>query len=260
MRFSIVIPNYNSEKTIIKLLDSIRTQTYKNYEVLIIDDVSTDRSMELIENYIEENKLDYYTHKLSTKRYNGGTRNVGVQLAKGDYIVFADCDDYFYNDNCLQAISNAIDKEPNIDLVRLPYSFIELGQGNVNLHETDLRSLAFTEFVAPWTKCVRRDLFVPFPENTLIEDVVQHIAQIDNIEDFTYCEQPIIVWNRRNENAISYKHRHHPFGSKRFNSIYRNVADLLDLRCKHDYCEERRIQRANWYLNIIHNGQEGQIV
>ena len=55
MRFSVIIPNYNSEKWIKKLLDSIYEQTYDDYEVIIVDDMSTDRSPELILDYIKKN-------------------------------------------------------------------------------------------------------------------------------------------------------------------------------------------------------------
>ena len=55
-RFSVIIPNYNSEKWIKKCLDSVLNQTYKNYEVIIVDDISTDNSLKIIEKY--KNKFD----------------------------------------------------------------------------------------------------------------------------------------------------------------------------------------------------------
>ena len=256
MKFSIVIPNYNSEKWIDKCLNSILEQTYKDYEVIIVDDMSTDNSVAKIKEFTDSRiKLI----KLTQKRWNGGTRNVGVENAKGDYILFADCDDWFYTNNCLETIANIIDKSKT-DLVRLSYHFIEIGEGDVILNEKTLPELTKTVFVAPWTKCVKRELFVPFPENTLIEDVVQHIAQIDNIETFELCPIPIMVWNRTNKDAISATGRKYTADSKRYSSIYRNVADLIDLRCKHTYCEEHRVWRLNNYLDIVHTSKEDTIV
>lgn len=259
MKFSIIIANYNSEKWIERLLKSILEQTYTDYEVIIVDDMSKDKSVEIVEKYVDKFKEKLKIIKLEEKRWNGGTRNVGVENAKGEYLLFADCDDWFYSKDGFKAISDIIDsKRP--DLVRLPYHFIDIGEGDVPLCERSIEELANTVFVAPWTKCVKRELFVPFPENTLIEDIVQHIAQIDNIETFALCPIPIMVWNRRNREAISANGRIYEKESKRYTSIYRNLADLMDLRCKHDYCEKRRQARIAFYEDIVHNSKEGTIV
>ena len=260
MKFSIIIPNYNSEKTIVKLLDSIKNQNYKDYEVIIVDDVSTDNSINIIKEYIRtNNNLDITLFELTKKRYNGGTRNAGVECASGNYILFADCDDWIFSNESLENISKVIDKNQNIDLVRLSYAPCIKGEygslGIIKLREKTLEELVSTVFVAPWLKCIRRDLFIPFPENTLCEDVVQHIAQIDIIETFICSET-----HRDNPEAISADGRVYERDSKRFSSIYRQLADLLDLRCKHDYCEKERQKRIEWYLDKIHKSQEGTIV
>lgn len=263
MRFSIVIPNYNSEKTIVKLLDSIKNQNCKDYEVIIVDDVSTDNSCKVIDEYITRNNLynQFFLDNLHKKRYNGGTRNAGVEEARGDYIVFADCDDWFYSEYSLARLNEVITKRPNIDLVRLCYApYVNGNIGKVELKEKSLPELVESIFVAPWLKCIRRDLFVPFPENTLCEDVVQHIAQIDKIEAFECCDLPIMVWNRDNKDAISADGRTYSRDSKRFSSLYRQLADLLDLRCEHSYCEKERQKRIDWYLDKFHRAEEGTIV
>lgn len=261
MRFSIIIPNYNSEQTIVKLLDSIKNQNYKDYEVVIVDDMSTDNSVEVIKNY---QGLPINLIELKEKRYNGGTRNVGVENAKGDYILFADCDDWLFDNESLESLSKVIDRNPHIDLVRLSYAPCINGEygslGIIRLHEKTLAELVDTVFVAPWLKCIRRDLFVPFPENTLCEDVAQHIAQIDRIEQFVCCEKPIMVWNRDNPDAISADGRTYSIYSKRFSSLYRQLADLLDLKLTHDYCEQERQKRVNWYMDKFHKAEEGTIV
>ena len=262
MRFSIVIPNYNSEKTIVKLLDSIKNQTFKDYEVVIVDDMSTDNSLSIIEEYAKTHQdMNIYSCRLGYKGYNGGTRNVGANMSQGDYLLFADCDDWFYSNRCLEDLSRVIDNNPNIDLVRLSYApWVNGNIGNVQLREANLQELVSSVFVAPWLKCIRRDLFVPFPENTLCEDVVQHIKQIDVIERFTYCTTPIMVWNRDNPEAISADGRTYSIYSKRFSSLYRQLADLLDLKLTHDYCEQERQKRVNWYMDKFHKGEEGTIV
>ena len=116
------------------------------------------------------------------------------------------------------------------------------------------KDLVNSVFCAPWTKCVKRELFVPFPENTLLEDVVQHIAQVDVINSIGLVDVPVVVWNRTNENAISSEVKTYTRDDKRYSSVYRNVADLLDLRCTHDYCEEHRQWRLNNYIDIVQRG------
>lgn len=251
MRFSIIIPNYNSSKYILKCLNSISNQTYKNYEVIIIDDMSTDNSCEIIKNY---NKIPLKLIELTKKAYNGGTRNIGVKESIGEYIIFMDCDDWFYNESVLEKISREIDST-HADLIRLPYqAYTTTAQCKIPLKEKTLKELANTIFVAPWTKCVKKEKFIEFPENTLLEDVVQHIAQIDNIETIGYVGTPVIVWNRSNENAISSAVAKYDKTSKRYSSVYRNMADLLDLKCKHDYCEGQRLFRIKNYEDIIQRG------
>lgn len=251
--FSIIIPNYNSSKWITKCLDSILEQTFKNYEIIIVDDMSTDNSVDIIKKYfIKTNKI--HLIELTKKAYNGGTRNIGVENANGKYILFMDCDDWFNNNMVLSNIVQEIEKT-NADLIRLPYmAYCNGKKARVMLKEENLKKLVDTIFVAPWTKCIKRELFVPFPENTLLEDVVQHIAQIDNIETIGYCPVPVIVWNRSNENAISSDVAKYTKESKRYSSVYRNLADLLDLKCKHDYCEEQRQWRIKNYEDIISRG------
>lgn len=89
--FSIVIPLYNKSKFIIRALESIKSQTYKNYEVIIVNDGSTDNSKEVVENYLK--KLDSST-KEKFKLYNicnsgvSSARNYGLQHSSYDYIAF----------------------------------------------------------------------------------------------------------------------------------------------------------------------------
>lgn len=91
---SIVIPAYNAEKTIVKCLDSIVNQTYKNLEIIVVNDGSKDKTKEIIENYGD--------HRIVLiNKENGGVssaRNKGIDVAQGEYITFIDSDDYVAHD------------------------------------------------------------------------------------------------------------------------------------------------------------------
>lgn len=258
-KISIIIPNYNSQEWIIKLFQSIDNQTFTDFEVIIVDDISTDGSFEYCKQYARD-RSNVTVVQNKVKRYNGGTRNAGVELAEGEYIVFIDCDDWFYEKRSLLNIAEIIDKT-HADLIRLSYTYqMQKGLGAVIFDEKDIETITHSLFVAPWTKCIKRELFVPFPENTLLEDVVQHIAQCDVIESVALCTEPIAVWNRTNENAISADKRVYTRDSKRYSSLYRNIADLIDLKVNHEYCKDEREKRIEWYLDKVHHAKEDTVI
>ena len=90
--FSIIVPVYNVEKYIKKCLESIKNQTYTNFEVIIVNDGSKDSSQIIIDEYVNsDNRFKSFIKK------NGGlssARNYGLKYVKGDYILFLDSDDY----------------------------------------------------------------------------------------------------------------------------------------------------------------------
>lgn len=89
---SVIIPNYNSEKFIVETIESVLSQTYQNWELLVVDDCSTDSSVALIEGYTQrDNRI-----RLLRNENNKGAayaRNVGLQQAQGKWIAFLDSDD-----------------------------------------------------------------------------------------------------------------------------------------------------------------------
>ncbi|MCB2293950.1 glycosyltransferase [Clostridium algoriphilum] len=98
MKLSIIIPAYNVEKYIKKTINSLIAQTKKGFEIIIVDDGSTDNTLKVISECIEENNLDYCK---VIQKANGGVstaRNEGIEAAKGKYIMFLDGDDYVDKD------------------------------------------------------------------------------------------------------------------------------------------------------------------
>ena len=94
-KISVIVPLYNSEGTIKKSINSILNQTYKDFEIIIIDDGSTDKSKIKIKNLIDNEKVRYYYIKHSGKP--SIVRNFGIKKAKSEYIAFNDADDIWFN-------------------------------------------------------------------------------------------------------------------------------------------------------------------
>lgn len=93
---SIIVPNYNSAKFIGATIESVIAQTYTNWELVIIDDHSTDGSQSVIQNYAAHNNK---IRLLSTQKNSGGPatpRNIGIEAASGEYIAFLDSDDTWF--------------------------------------------------------------------------------------------------------------------------------------------------------------------
>lgn len=136
---SIIIPMYNSEKYVIHTLKSILEQTYTNYEVIIIDDCSTDNCFNLCKEFIKENT------KFHLFQNNGNkgicyTRNYGLKMAKGDFIAFCDDDDIilpkFLEDNI-----NELDKE-NACFIKFGRELIDVDKNNnvVSQKKSDIKN------------------------------------------------------------------------------------------------------------------------
>ena len=230
-------------------MQSIKAQTFRDYEVIIVDDISTDGSLQIIENYLSDNVHLYVNNR---KRYNGGTRNVCVEKAKGEYILFIDCDDYFYTNRAFEIIAEIIELDNKPDVVRLPYHYlVKRGEGDIILKENTPEELMKSVFIAPWTQCIKRDLIVEFPENTLIEDVSQPIEQIDKIKPISLGPIPVCVWNCRNENALRNPQTEGK-SIKRLASWWYIIGNLMELEGKlqHDYSEAHRKWRLNNYYQI----------
>lgn len=125
-KFSIIIPVYNVEKYIKKCLDSVLNQTYKDYEVIVVDDGTEDDSIKLIEDY---------PVKIVHQKNQGlsAARNHGAKIAKGEYIIFLDSDDY-WNKDLLKKISSSIKDEP--DIVRFQIQEVD-ETGNKKIYEEE---------------------------------------------------------------------------------------------------------------------------
>ena len=123
MRFSVIVPVYNVEKYIEKCLNSILNQTYKDFEIIIVNDGSPDNSQSIVDKYVK----NYPEIIKSYIKENGGlsdARNFGVKKANGDYLVFVDSDDYI-NSELLEKLNEEIEKYPDIDIVGYDFNIID---------------------------------------------------------------------------------------------------------------------------------------
>ncbi len=112
---SIVIPAYNAARFITKTLDSVKAQTFKEYEVVVVDDGSLDNTGEIVDNYIRIHGLAGQCIRQENKKI-AGARNTGINFARGEYIALLDHDDLWYP-NKLQVVLDKFKLHPEVDLI-----------------------------------------------------------------------------------------------------------------------------------------------
>lgn len=123
-KFSVIIPVYNVEKYIRKCVDSVLNQTFKDYEIIVVNDGSPDKSIEMIKDY-DVTIIEQKNQGLSA------ARNAGAKKAKGEYIIFLDSDDYWRKD-LLKEINKSLKNNP--DVVRFQIQEIFEDQDGVLEH------------------------------------------------------------------------------------------------------------------------------
>ena len=110
---SVIIPTFNCAHYITDAVESVLNQTYNDFEIIVIDDGSTDNTRSVLQNYIESGKIKYiYQENMGP----GAARNSGIQMARGDYIAFLDADDVLLPAS-LQRRVRLFEKYPFLDMV-----------------------------------------------------------------------------------------------------------------------------------------------
>ena len=186
MLFSVIVPMYNASKSIRLCLDSILRQNFDDYEVIIINDGSTDDSGSICREIANGNdKVLLYTFE------NGGVgkaRRRGIQRARGDFLIFVDVDD-FISPDLLNTLAGIIEFQGDVELIRYHSNLINDDEHknhqrynsdvNLNIPMTGLDALrAWTnlekKYALYWLFAFKRELFdrvTPMPELRCYEDV-----------------------------------------------------------------------------------------
>ena len=113
---SIIIPTYNRKHLLQRAIDSCLSQTYKNIEIIIIDDHSTDGTNDSIKEYMQKDKRIRYCKNKAGKKGANAARNTGIGIARGEFLTFCDSDDYLL-ENSIEVRVAVFQKNPQIGLV-----------------------------------------------------------------------------------------------------------------------------------------------
>ena len=133
---SIILPVYNAEQFLKETMLSIITQNYKNIELLIINDASTDRSREIINNF-NDKRITLFN--LEKNKGVANARNIGLKESKGEYITFIDSDDLWTSDKITEQVKFM--KQNKLDLCYSYYDRIDIKGKQLNTVSTLAESL-----------------------------------------------------------------------------------------------------------------------
>ena len=135
---SIILPTYNVEKYLLQCLESIKGQTYKNYEVIIVIDGASDNSYEIAKDYCARN--NQFSVYWQENAGSGSARNKGLDYAKGDYVCFIDPDDWiepYYIENLLKSQQHA-----DFDLVTTYANFVYYDKNEIEIGRKQRNAIA----------------------------------------------------------------------------------------------------------------------
>ena len=216
--FSIIIPIFNADKYLNLCLNSILNQTYIHFELILVNDGSTDNSKEICEEFAKRDSRIKVVNKI-----NGGVstaRNVGIKLAKGDWLLFADADDELYPDS-LSNLFNLI--ENNITLIIGGYTKCNekgktLFQNNQKFCYTINRDEALMYMYLPkefpyqgylWNKLFRADIIkdnnLHFDEEIFFNEdrlfITQYLCKCNG--NIKYFSTPVYKYFERNTGAMA---------------------------------------------------------
>lgn len=199
---SIIIPVYNSEKYLNNCIKSIINQTYKDLDIILINDGSKDDSLKICNKY---KKLDKRVRVFN--KDNSGvsdTRNYGIKEAKGNYIMFIDSDDYIDKDYVKNLIEN-FEKGLYIRTANLNYSEIKISKNSIYSVDDFIKYALEGKFLfCVWGGLYEKQMIGKFDKNTYyMEDAIFLIEYLQKCDNIKLIVSPSMYHYTNNPNSIT---------------------------------------------------------
>lgn len=263
---SIIVPVYNTSKYLRKCLDSMKHQTYANIEVILVDDGSTDESVQICDEYAKEDEKFKVIHKINGGQ--GSARNVGLDNARGDLLAFLDSDDSMEKD-CLKNLYEDM-LQRNLDIASCNYGrydeegvFLSRFEDRYSDFVVDgieaQKRIWYAECInlAPWGKVYKRELWkgIRFEECRYYEDYATMHKVYLQADRFGYIHEPQIRYLVRKGSDV-----------RSFNQLKLKTLDIADAAI--EFCKQNELELLNAaikkavnmyfhnYLNMPPDGEE----
>lgn len=239
MKVSFILPIYNVEKYLSECVESILVQTYRDFEILLVDDGSPDNCPALCDEWARKDDRIKALHKP-----NGGlsdARNYGLEHAQGDYVVFVDSDDFWVNKDCLENLMNVVDVHPECDFIGFNCSyyysdtktFKKWVAYDESLSKPTDKDTVLCSLVAsgtfPMSACLKiikrkslSEINLHFIKGLLSEDIPWFINLLEGAKKCMFINDYIYAYRQGVVGSIS-----NSFSIRNFNSILRIIDNEL---------------------------------
>ena len=238
VKVSVIMPIYNNENHLENALDSLINQTFTDFEVICVDDGSSDNSPEILRQYVANDaRIKIISRENSGP---GSARNNGLKHAFGEYIFFMDSDDWIVPDFLKMACENAISNDSEILFFKIGnivndknvelkpyYNFDEIFKDvNFNKFTFNYKSVkkhVMNSHFAPWTKLYKKEFLdrygdFEFDEELPYEDVLFHIKAILRSSKISFVPHYLYYYRLDNEDSVSYD-----------DSLHGEIFEIVDI-------------------------------
>ncbi|CAI3654987.1 glycosyltransferase family 2 protein [Clostridium neonatale] len=207
---SVIMAVYNGEKYIQEAIESVFNQTYKDIELVVVDDGSTDNTRKIVEKYED------VIYRYQENKGQGSARNLGIEVSKGEYLAFLDSDDLYAPDKIEKQLKILLENN-NIDVVyndlkvvdeNLKYLNILKSEGIYERREDLLANIIYRQVIqGPICMMLRRKCIedIKWSEELIYAVDYEYVIKLALKYNFKYLEEPLYIY-RRHESNLSNKH------------------------------------------------------
>ena len=250
MKLSIIVPVYNmaSEHKLEYCLDSLINQTVEDYEIIAVDDCSSDDSMKILKEYASRFPDKFHAVHLEVNRHQGGAKNIGLKMARGEWIGFIDSDDWIRPDMYERLIERA--ESTGADLAGCDYCLTEEHSMKVGrivpnnkksqsgVLDKEKRASLILDGGSLVVKIFRRSMILEkelwFPEDIFYEDNALGNSYLVLAKHFEYIEEPMYYYYQHDTSTV------HTISPKRCEDRMEAGRLMLEEAKRHGYLEEFR--------------------
>lgn len=262
MELSVIVPVYNmaAEGKLEYCLDSLLGQNLSDYEIIAVDDASTDNSWEILEQYRRRFPDKLVIHSLKENCRQGGAKNAGLALSRGEFIGFVDSDDWVSPECFARLLAKA--EDTGADVVACDFCYVyehtmtpteavpcNLPEQTGELNHEKRASL-FLHPGALVTKIYKRNLFFEepfaFPEHMFFEDNATGIELLRRAKHFAYIPEPFYFYYQHSASTV------HVVSMERCQDRLEAMRIMYDHALKGGYLEEFRQEIEYKFTNLFY--------